>query len=63
MSEVWHWEHLGLCIFLVQVFLTSKIMFIMQLLSKQIWYAKDITFPPKRVGFWGPFKAAVWTNF
>lgn len=47
MSEDWHWEHLlGLYIFLVLVFLTSRIVFIMQLLTKQIWYAKDhITFP------------------
>lgn len=49
------WELLpGLCIFLVLVSLTSRIIVIMQLFKKQIWYAKDITFPPthfKQMGF------------
>lgn len=47
MSEGWHWEHLLGCRFsLYWFFLTSRIVFTMQLLTKQIRYAEDhITFP------------------
>lgn len=46
MSEDWHPEHLlGLYILLVLVCLTSRIVLILQLLNKQVWYAEgDTTF-------------------
>lgn len=66
MSKDWHWGHLlGLYIFLVLVFLTSRIVFIMQLLDKQTWYAKDnITFPaPSAPPPHAHFKHGVWGLF
>lgn len=65
MREDWHREHLpGLYILLVSVCLTSRIVFILQLLCKQVWYAEGDTrslspsTPPpfahlKHVGFGG----------
>lgn len=46
MSKGWHAGHVpGLSMCLVLAFLTSRIICILQLFDKQIWCAKDVTFP------------------
>lgn len=67
MSKGWHMEHLlRLYIFIVLVFLTSRIIFLCNYSIKQFWYAKDITFTPLILSIWvfgWWFKAVLVTKF